>query len=1287
MGQNLKGMPSAEQRLPIEVARLPRRPPHLLGASVPGYMWDARRIASCASSFGTGQVVLHVADMDVLVLKAMQELGVHPNLLAVLDLFVAKGGAPGGDRAPVSLVTQLCPGGHLADAMALRHFASPALRRLSPGVSLALAWISQLLSALAFLHEGRIIHRCIQPESCILDNTTLGRWSSRIVESNMVLGNFSQSSRLHLDNIMIDRPEGPLPGSASYMAPELKRQAMSSTGRPIEPWRCPKEVQEFIATLLQVDYVQRADAQSALAEAQRLCRSLAETQLDDSEKLPMLFPMYTVSFGTLLEMRIIEPHEALKARGVLVEFQMNMGNAAFVSHQWVASSHPDPECRQMKVLQDALKNMMGNLKSIPSDVISEAQNPNLKPLPTSKILAEPLFFWYDYFSCPQKGALSEASAHDAINSIPAYVDECSFFFALVPVLENPSGTNMISPLTWNSRGWCRLERSCRELSQSHSWIQVKGPNDLQLISSAGASITAGSGPVGEGAFTVPEDRLKLGPVLMKALKRKLLSLLKAQDLPSFRFLLNHQAFVFRGLDCIPLEPIPGFEQNHVDLDFSPLVMKFFHQNGFRSIREMDSAGFSPLHYAALKGDPSLVQDLLALQADPNQVTRKVHPGLGFESGVSPLSISCSFRNNEAIQLLISAKGRVTSRAMIHRPLHCAAAVNNTEAIQILLRARCPLDSNALGSTALESATGFGSLEALDELLRYSNFTSLDATCALCTAAPGFGGAELVQRLVEMRADVNDQTVEWYKRTTLYRALYTFMVLQHRFHKVKILNKILYHAKGATPLMLALLSGNDEFAAALIAAGARLNLPNSRGLTAADLIRRRSGPEFLLEACEGRARNGVLVTPELLEASCGEAHLMDPKEGTVVFHDIHGPKETLQHMSVSPSGRYVIAVSEKVFWRWSDQAIPEAFDVEMFDLEELDASQDDGRIPEVGGDEKSLDDPEKSRSAQEIRYVETSPDRVLMVGEREVTDVLLFCGDSGTRIVKLVVTQHLKFQSPIRCQPKTPDAFLALSTASEPEGEVDLLLRAEKGNSITSLVACRLEQGVSTASDFPAVSLDNSGIAPPGAEPSGLEAGYPPGLPMPRYSRPPGLPSPPNRMMQEKSLSNPMVSFDVPPGLALGADPQEADTSEAAARRTVESSDDLSGAGKQAAPPTESTATARELSHFMQKRADRASDQVVDQVLQRLPEGTNSGKPARKIMNECRQIEEQAQRTQRQVLKVLERPRHPAALKTRCSEAVHSAADSASFPQHLGQHLADEPRPLKPPIVLDGARDR
>ena len=85
------------------------------------------------------------------------------------------------------------------------------------------------------------------------------------------------------------------------------------------------------------------------------------TQLDDDDNfdvIPKNFPMYTVPLGTLLDMTQIEPHEDLKARAALVEFQRNMGRAAFVSHQWVTTDHPDPECKQMRILQDALKGMM-----------------------------------------------------------------------------------------------------------------------------------------------------------------------------------------------------------------------------------------------------------------------------------------------------------------------------------------------------------------------------------------------------------------------------------------------------------------------------------------------------------------------------------------------------------------------------------------------------------------------------------------------------------------------------------------------------------------------------------------------------------------------------------------------------------------------------------------------------------------------------------------------------------------------------------------------------------------
>ena len=44
-----------------------------------------------------------------------------------------------------------------------------------------------------------------------------------------------------------------------------------------------------------------------------------------------------------------------KEKGALVLFERSMGKAAFISHQWVGESHPDPEFRQMSVLQDALR--------------------------------------------------------------------------------------------------------------------------------------------------------------------------------------------------------------------------------------------------------------------------------------------------------------------------------------------------------------------------------------------------------------------------------------------------------------------------------------------------------------------------------------------------------------------------------------------------------------------------------------------------------------------------------------------------------------------------------------------------------------------------------------------------------------------------------------------------------------------------------------------------------------------------------------------------------------------
>ena len=407
--------------------------------------------------------------------------------------------------------------------------------------------------------------------------------------------------------------------------------------------------------------------------------------LDDSDSIPMHFPMYTVPLDTLLAMTQIEPHEDLKARHALVEFRRNMGRAAFVSHQWVTTDHPDPECKQLRVLQDALRAMMiGKLQRIPLDFVSEVMDSHAKALPASALLSEPLLLWYDYFSCPQKERLSITGSYarsqllNAISSIPAYVDTCSFFFSLVPALENPSRTKFINIQSWHARGWCRLERACREFSVGDtSWIIVRSPMDLGYIA-AGRSFSArvGSGPVGEGAFTVEDDRLQLRPVLMAVIRRKILSLVKARDWPSYRSLLNQQAMLLRGLgseESYALGAVENFVP--IDLESPSLALKFLHQNGFRSMWETDRAGWAPLHYAALNGDPSLLQELLALRADPNKRSRRAHPDLGFESGITALCVCCMFKNNEAARLLISGKARVTaapccgtvSMALMSRP--------------------------------------------------------------------------------------------------------------------------------------------------------------------------------------------------------------------------------------------------------------------------------------------------------------------------------------------------------------------------------------------------------------------------------------------------------------------------------------------------------------------------------------------------------------------------------------------------------------------------------------------
>ncbi|CAK9056976.1 Ankyrin-2 (ANK-2) (Ankyrin-B) (Brain ankyrin) [Durusdinium trenchii] len=570
----------------------------------------------------------------------------------------------------------------------------------------------------------------------------------------------------------------------------------------------------------------------------------------ESEAVPTrLYPMYTVHLEDALQMSCLQPHEELKSKGVLVEFEKKMGKAVFVSHQWAGKDHPDPTFERFRVLQKAMQRILSDLPQIPLDYVTELLVPNARPLDTQELRSVKLFLWYDYFSCPQKnqpespGQISKQA--QAIESIHAYVAECSFLFALCPFMHDLVTNEVLDASSWRSRGWCRLERTMRELSEG-PWIMVKSALHIEIT----VATDAFNRPIGEGTFAVADDKAKLGPVLAAALKRKMLNALRRGDFVTYRIVRNLQSVHLRGLDIEPeLNLIPGFVADKVGNtdDSAVVVAEFFHQNGFSRINEVDRAGFRPLHYAALSGDTKLISALLEQRADLTKTTRKGQPLIGVPTWASALGLCMLCGHNEVAELLIASKAKVHEQGVLPA-LTAATLSNNAEGVQLLCTAKCdPGVVNLFGYSALEAAAWANSLAAMEELLSQASEGKLSKVLH-AAALSKQGGAQAVRRLLEMKANADEQyQVPW---LTPNGALFALDSFRYRLGRITPATRISYHHPNATPLMLAILQANYETAEILVTEGARLDLRNAQGFSAADLAWEVGVPESLKEVLNG-----------------------------------------------------------------------------------------------------------------------------------------------------------------------------------------------------------------------------------------------------------------------------------------------------------------------------------------------------------------------------------------------------------------------------------------------------
>ena len=377
--------------------------------------------------------------------------------------------------------------------------------------------------------------------------------------------------------------------------------------------------------------------------------------------------MFTVPLHTLLSMVEVRPHQELLDDGSLVEYTPDMGKAIFVSHQWLSGTHPDPECRQLKVLQDALRNLLADVATISPHATMEFYYGHVEGYTSADLRARPVFVWYDYFGCPQvhlnphasedvlvrSRSFSENPFEDlknAIGSIPHYVSQCDWFIALCPTLETRDGS-VVDQHSWANRGWCRCEKMVRELSALQESkpgliVLVESPKHLTLLPSWESFLSSPA----HGEFTYQKDLGIVTNMIRGLLRTRLHGLLESGDLCNYRFFLNQQHVRFR--DC-PNGP------NQVVA--SETLESFFTENHFGSVKERDKSGWSPLCYAAINGSAKIVQSLLEKRAKPDDCIRKGKAAAFLPSGLPVVSLCSYFGNNEAMKVLLNARANPNKR--------------------------------------------------------------------------------------------------------------------------------------------------------------------------------------------------------------------------------------------------------------------------------------------------------------------------------------------------------------------------------------------------------------------------------------------------------------------------------------------------------------------------------------------------------------------------------------------------------------------------------------------------
>eukprot|EP00403_Amphidinium_massartii_P029960 CAMPEP_0178393542 /NCGR_PEP_ID=MMETSP0689_2-20121128/12241_1 /TAXON_ID=160604 /ORGANISM="Amphidinium massartii, Strain CS-259" /LENGTH=462 /DNA_ID=CAMNT_0020014137 /DNA_START=309 /DNA_END=1694 /DNA_ORIENTATION=+ len=252
--------------------------------------------------------------------------------------------------------------------------------------------------------------------------------------------------------------------------------------------------------------------------------------------------------------------------------------------------------------------------------------------------------WLDYHSIPQEKSKS-SSFHDAVCSLPRYVERCNYFWVCAPPALHYELDEFRDFSTWRSRGWCRFEEVANLWSKSWKMPLVVS-NDVQLATYGWMdrmlwTLGRPERAVGNGAFqcchfnhelqglngsSVPIecDKDAIAPVLALMYEWYYIQVCdgRSVDIKSVRkcgMMRAAACLTFSGLEAQLGQEILKWQSACVGT-----VEEFLKMTGFDDLDAADDSGWSVLAAAVAHGSMALVKEIVARK--PNLMYARTQTG-------------------------------------------------------------------------------------------------------------------------------------------------------------------------------------------------------------------------------------------------------------------------------------------------------------------------------------------------------------------------------------------------------------------------------------------------------------------------------------------------------------------------------------------------------------------------------------------------------------------------------------------------------------------------------------